>query len=183
VDLDRLQLETPRLLLRLPRQEDFEAWAAFAADEEATRHIGGVQQRGAAWRGLAAMRGAWHLRGFSMFSVIEKASGRWVGRVGPFQAEAWPGTEVGWSIVRACWGRGYATEAASACMDWVFGVLGWERAIHTISPPNAASKAVAARLGSAYLELGRLPEPYYQTPVEIWGQTRGQWLARRGASA
>jgi RimJ/RimL family protein N-acetyltransferase len=181
VDLDGLQLETPRLLLRLPRQEDFEAWAAFAADEEATRHIGGAQQRGAAWRGLAAMRGAWHLRGFAMFSVIEKAGDRWVGRVGPFQPEAWPGPEVGWSIARDCWGRGYATEAASACMDWVFDELGWERAIHTIDPANTASKAVAARLGSAYLGMGRLLEPYYQTPVEIWGQSRAQWRARRGA--
>jgi RimJ/RimL family protein N-acetyltransferase len=182
VDLETLQLETPRLLLRLPRQEDFEAWAAFAADEVATRHIGGVQQRGAAWRGLAAMRGAWHLRGFAMFSVIEKASGQWVGRVGPFQPEAWPGTEVGWSIARDRWGRGYATEAASLCMDWVFDALGWDQAIHTIDPGNLASKAVATRLGSRYLHMGQLPEPFHDSPVEIWGQTRADWLARRAAS-
>ncbi len=181
MDLARLQLETPRLLLRLPRQEDFEAWAAFMADEEATRHIGGLQPRPVAWRGLASMVGAWHLRGFAMFSVIEKETGEWVGRVGPWQPEGWPGTEVGWSIVRARWGRGYAPEAARATIDWAFGNLGWDEVIHTIAPDNANSKAVARRLGSSYLRMGRLPEPMHEAPVEIWGQTRAQWQAGMGA--
>lgn len=181
MDLARLQLETPRLLLRLPRQEDFEAWAAFMADEEATRHIGGLQPRPVAWRGLASMVGAWHLRGFAMFSVIEKETGQWVGRVGPWQPEGWPGTEVGWSIVRARWGRGYAPEAARATIDWAFGNLGWDEVIHTIAPDNANSKAVARRLGSSYLRMGRLPEPMHEAPVEIWGQTHAQWQAGMGA--
>lgn len=179
MDLASLQLETPRLLLRLPRQEDFEAWAAFLADEEATRHIGGLQPRALAWRGLAAMVGAWQLKGFAMFSVIEKATGQWVGRVGPWQPEGWPGTEVGWSIVRDRWGRGYAPEAATACTDWAFEMLGWSEVIHTIAPGNANSKAVAAKLGSRYMDMGRLPEPHQDKPVEIWGQTREEWLMRK----
>jgi RimJ/RimL family protein N-acetyltransferase len=103
-------LETERLILRPPLAEDFEPWAAFAADEEAARFLGGAQGRSGAWRALCTMAGAWTIRGFSMFSVIEKASGRWVGRLGPWQPEEWPGTEVGWGIVRDAWGRGYATE-------------------------------------------------------------------------
>ena len=82
-----------------------------------------------------------------MFSVIEKASGRWVGRLGPWQPEDWPGTEVGWGLAREVWGRGYATEGAAACMDYAFDVLGWTEAIHTIEPDNLASQAVAKRLG------------------------------------
>ncbi|HET6397866.1 MAG TPA: GNAT family N-acetyltransferase [Pseudoxanthomonas sp.] len=173
------QLETARLLLRLPQAEDFEAWAAFKADEEANRFIGGTEPRAVAWRGLAAMVGAWSLRGFAMFSVIEKESGRWVGRVGPWQPEGWPGTEVGWSLVRERWGRGYATEAATACIDWAFDALGWDEVIHTIAPDNHGSKAVAARLGSRFLRMGRLPEPHHDKAVEIWGQSRVQWRARR----
>ncbi|WP_372014191.1 GNAT family N-acetyltransferase [Pseudoxanthomonas sp. 10H] len=183
MDLAALQLETPRLLLRLPRQEDFDAWAAFLADEEATRHIGGLQPRPMAWRSLAAMVGAWHLKGFAMFSVIEKATGQWIGRVGPWQPEGWPGTEVGWSIARARWGRGYASEAAAASTAWAFDTLGWDEVIHTIAPDNAGSKAVAARLGSRYRGMGRLPEPHHEHPVEIWGQTRGEWLANRERKA
>ena len=88
-------LETDRLILRAPVAEDFEPWAEFAADAETMRFLGGVQARSVAWRGLCTVVGAWTVRGFSMFSVIEKSSGRWVGRLGPWQPEDWPGTEVG----------------------------------------------------------------------------------------
>ncbi|MFO7340360.1 MAG: GNAT family N-acetyltransferase [Lysobacteraceae bacterium] len=183
MDVTAPQLETPRLLLRLPRQEDFGAWAAFMADAEATAHIGGVQPRAQAWRGLATVVGAWQLRGYAMFSVVEKATGEWVGRVGPWQPEGWPGAEVGWGIVRSRWGRGYATEAATACLDWVFDVLGWDEVLHVIGPGNERSMRVAARLGSRFLRMGRLPEPLHGQPVELWGQTRAQWRARREQGA
>src|SRR5437870_1326585 len=101
-------LETERLILRPTAAADFEPWAAFMGDEEATRHLGGVQPRSVAWRGLLQVAGAWTIQGFSMFSVIEKTSGRWLGRLGPWQPYDWPGTEVGWGIVRDAWGRGYA---------------------------------------------------------------------------
>ncbi len=172
-------LETDRLILRMPEAADFDAWAAFAADEEAARYLGGPQPRTAAWRGLCTMTGAWAIRGFSMFSVIEKASGRWVGRLGPWQPEGWPGTEVGWGLAREAWGKGYATEGAAAAMDYAFDVLGWTEAIHTIDPDNAASQAVARRLGSTNLGPSALPAPLDAMPVEAWGQTREQWRARR----
>ena len=174
-----LQIETERLLLRPPQAQDFEAWAAFVADEEATRHIGGMQPRPVAWRSFAAMIGVWHLQGFAFFSVIEKATGNWVGRLGPWQPEGWPGTEVGWSIAREHWGKGFAPEGSIAVTDWAFDTLGWSEVIHTIAPGNDNSKAVAAKLGSSFLGMGRLPEPSHETPVEIWGQTREQWRARQ----
>jgi RimJ/RimL family protein N-acetyltransferase len=174
-------LETDRLILRQPQAEDFEAWAAFAADEETMRHIGGAQARSVAWRGICSVTGAWQIRGFSMFSVIEKATGRWIGRMGPWQPEDWPGTEVGWGLSREVWGKGYATEGAAACMDWAFDTLGWTEAIHTIEPANAASQAVAGRLGSSILRQSRMPAPFEEMQVDVWGQTREQWLARRKA--
>ncbi len=119
-----LRLETERLLLRPPCAEDFDAFAAFCADPLPMQHLGGVQAPSVAWRSLATMAGSWHLLGYSMFSVIEKDSGRWVGRAGPWQPHGWPGPEVGWSIVPDRWGRGYAPEAARAAIDWAFDVLG-----------------------------------------------------------
>jgi RimJ/RimL family protein N-acetyltransferase len=173
-----LQLKTARLHLRPPRAEDFEPWAILVADPLAAEHLGGPQPRAAAWRGFMAMAGAWAMQGFAMFAVIEKSSGRWVGRVGPWQPEGWPGTEVGWSIVRDCWGRGYATEAAAASIDWAFDTLGWDDVIHVIDPRNAASQAVARKLGSRNRGPGRLPPPFETAPVDIWGQTRAEWRAR-----
>jgi RimJ/RimL family protein N-acetyltransferase len=178
-----LHLDTPRLLLRPPIGEDFEAWAAFRADEVVTRFIGGVEPRSVAWRGFSAMVGMWQLKGFAMFSVIEKSSGRWIGRVGPWQPEGWPGTEVGWSLTRDAWGKGYATEAAAATIDWAFAHLGWQEVIHTIDPDNDASKSVSHRLGSRLLRMDRLPEPYHEKPVEVWGQSRSEWFARKSGTA
>ncbi len=177
---DPPRIETNRLLLRPPLAQDFEDWARFMADAEATRFIGGPQPRAVAWRGFLAMVGAWQIQGFAMFSVLEKASGRWIGRIGPWHPEGWPGDEVGWSLVRAAWGKGYATEAAAAAMDWAFDVLGWEQVIHTIDPANTGSIGVAKRLGSSLIGPGRLPEPYEQARVDVWGQSRSDWRARRG---
>jgi RimJ/RimL family protein N-acetyltransferase len=173
-----LRLETPRLVLRPPRLEDLDPWAAMMADERAARFIGGVTPREVTWRGVMTMIGAWHAVGFAMFSVIERATGRWVGRVGPWMPEGWPGPEVGWAIVRECWGRGYAPEAASAAMDWAFDQLDWADVIHSIDPHNEPSQQVARKLGSRNRGPGRLPPPFTDAPVEIWGQTRDEWRLR-----
>jgi RimJ/RimL family protein N-acetyltransferase len=170
-------LETERLILRPPIAEDFEPWAAFVADAEVQRFLGGPQGRPGAWRIMATMTGAWTIRGFSMFSVIEKASGDWVGRLGPWRPEGWPGTEVGWGVAREHWGKGYATEGAIAAIDWAFRELGWTEVIHTIEPENAPSVAVAKRLGSTILRQAVLPPPL-DLAVDVWGQSREQWLSR-----
>jgi len=174
-----LQLQTARLILRPLRMQDFDPWAEMMTDSDAAQFIGGPQVRAVAWRAFMTMAGAWHMQGFSMFSVIERATGRWIGRLGPWYPEGWPGGEIGWAIVRDCWGRGYATEGAAAAMDWVFDVLGWDEVIHSIAPANLASQVVARKLGSTDRGPGRLPAPFEHTRVDIWGQTRAQWLARR----
>jgi RimJ/RimL family protein N-acetyltransferase len=127
------------------------------------------------------MAGSWGLNGFGMFSLIEKATGRWVGRVGPWRPEGWPGTEIGWGLHPAAHGKGYAVEAATAAMDWVVDHLGWTRIIHCIDPANAPSIKVAQRIGSRFLEEGRLPEPYQDHEIHLWGQTADAWKARRRA--
>jgi RimJ/RimL family protein N-acetyltransferase len=110
-------IETTRLILRPPIAEDYEPWLDFLADAEVQHFLGGVQPRTVAWRGFCTMAGAWTVFGFAMFSVVEKASGRWIGRLGPWYPEGWPGPEVGWGLARAAWGKGYATEGAAAAID------------------------------------------------------------------
>jgi len=173
-------LETSRLRLRVPQRADFEGYAEMSGDEEAMRYIGGTLPRAAAWRKFLQMPGAWALQGFAMFTV-ETKEGEWLGQLGPWQPEGWPGTEVGWAFKRSAWGKGYATEAAVAAIDWAFDTLGWSEVIHSISPDNIASQALAQRLGSVNRGPGRLPEPFADEAVDIWGQSREQWLARRSA--
>jgi RimJ/RimL family protein N-acetyltransferase len=176
---DDLRVETPRLMLRPPRVADLDAWSEMMLDEPSARFIGGVMPRSICWRQLMTMIGAWHSQGFAMFSVIEKATGCWIGRVGPWQPEGWPGTEIGWAIVRDCWGRGYAGEAAVAATDWAFDTLGWPGIIHSIAPDNLPSQRVAQKLGSRNLGPGRLPPPLAEDRVDLWGQTREEWRRRR----
>ena len=177
-----LTIETERLLLRVPQASDFDGYCELMGDEEAARHIGGHMTRAAAWRKFLQMPGAWMVQGFGMFAAIDRATGEWLGQAGPWQPEGWPGTEVGWSFKRSAWGKGYASEAAVATIDWAFDHLAWTEVIHTIGPANVASQALARRLGSTLLGPGRLPDPYAEVPVEIWGQSREQWRARRAAN-
>jgi RimJ/RimL family protein N-acetyltransferase len=176
-------LETERLILRVPQAGDFERYAELLADEEAARFIGGALPRAAAWRRFLQMPGAWLVQGFAMFSLIEKSSGRWQGQLGPWRPEGWPGNEVGYALHRDAWGRGYAYEAGVAAIDWAFANLDWREVIHCIDPANTASIRLAERLGSAHRGPGRLPSPFEDAPVHVWGQTREQWRARRGAQA
>jgi RimJ/RimL family protein N-acetyltransferase len=176
-------LETERLILRPPAPGDFDRWAEFLSDPEAARYIGGPQVRTTAWRSMATMTGAWSLVGFSMFSAIERSTGRWVGRLGPWMPEGWPGTEVGWGLHPDSQGRGYAVEGAAAAIDWAFDTLGWTEVIHTIAPENTASVRVAERLGSRKLRETRLPPPFEALQVEVWGQSREAWRARQNQPA
>jgi RimJ/RimL family protein N-acetyltransferase len=178
-----IHIETERLILRLPRAGDFDGYAELLADEEACRFIGGHLPRAAAWRKFLQQPGAWMIQGFGMFSVIGKDSGEWLGQMGPWQPEGWPGTEVGWAFRRSAWGRGIATEAAVAAIDWAFDNLGWPEVIHSIDPGNHASQVLAGRLGSRNLGPGKLPAPYEDVAIDIWGQTREEWRARRAGPA
>lgn len=69
------------------------------------------------------------------------------GRVGCWQPEGWPGLEIGWTLVREFWGRGYATEAGRTALEHAFGRLRQSHVISLIHPANGRSIAVALRLG------------------------------------
>ena len=177
--LPDLRLETKRLLLRTPQPGDFEDVAAMHADPACMKHLGGVQPRSTAWRAFSGMLGHWVMRGFGLFSVVEKSTGRWIGRIGPIHPEGWPGPEVGWAVITDVQGKGYAFEAAVASIDHVFDDLGWTEVIHCIADSNTRSAALARRLGSEPSHLARLPPPFEATEVRIWSQTRDAWRARR----
>ena len=141
-------METERLVLRMFRESDTDAYAEMLADPEVMRFLGGKPlPRAEAWRNMAMVLGHWHLRGFGFWAVEEKESGELVGRVGCWRPEGWPGLEVGWTLRRRFWGRGYATEAARASMNYVFQVLDQTRVISLIDPDNVNSIRVAERLG------------------------------------
>ncbi len=173
------RLETDRLILRAMRIEDFESWASFMADPEVVRYLtGSPQARSDAWRGIAITLGHWVLRGYGMWAVERKEDGAFMGRVGMFNPEGWPGLEVGWTLGRPYWGKGYATEAAAASMRFAFLTQPTDRLISTIHPDNKASQAVAARLGETKGPRQDLIIAGNTYPAEIWSITREDWQKR-----
>ena len=148
--MDVPRLTTARLVLRGFDARDVDAYAAMMADPDVARYLGDGRPlaRADAWRQLALVVGHWELRGFGLWAVVERATGTFLGRIGCYEPEGWPGLEVGYVLARPAWGRGYATEGASAALRYAHEVLGRDRVVSLIQPENVASIRVAMRLGA-----------------------------------
>src|SRR5271168_1748088 len=112
-------LASERVLLRMFRESDLDAYAEMCADPEVMRYLGdgATLTRAESWRNMAVVLGHWQLRGFGLWAVEERETGLLVGRVGCWRPEGWPGFEIGWTLRRAFWGCGYATEAGLLALD------------------------------------------------------------------
>jgi RimJ/RimL family protein N-acetyltransferase len=143
-------IETDRLILRAFREDDLDAYAEMGQDPEVVEFLsadGSLLTRADSWRQMAMFLGHWELRGFGTWAVEERATGAFVGRVGLHFPEGWPDRELGWTIARRFWGRGYASEAARASIAHAFGPLGWTHLVSLIHQDNQRSALLAERLG------------------------------------
>ena len=84
---------------------------------------------------------------------------------------------MGWGLRKACWGQGYAFEAASACIDFAFDELGWDEVTHLIEDANIPSQTLAKRLGSEPCEYVHLPGSLSDVRIRVWRQSKEHWLA------
>ena len=141
-------LTTERLRLRMLTGDDFDQYAAIHLDPDITRYTTRTQMtRIDAWRHMAMILGHWVLRGYGMWGVEELATGKLVGRVGFYNPDGWPAFELGWTIGKAWWGKGYASEAAKRCLEYAFEEMGRDHVISLIDPANVNSIRVAERIG------------------------------------
>jgi len=174
-----VSLETERLLLREWREEsDLNLYAQMCADPLVMRYLspeGKTLTRAETWRQVAFIVGHWQLRGYGHWAVEEKASGKLIGRIGFLNPEGWPGFELGWTLARESWGKGYATEGARRALEYAFTEMGREHVISLIHPQNKNSIRVAERLGEKLegeTEVSGIG-------VLIYGISREMWLATR----
>ncbi len=143
-------IDTPRLRLRGPRFDDYEAYAAFMASDR-SRFVGGPLGRWQAWRGFCHVTGHWVHRGFSTFIIADRNTDAALGMCGPWFPEGWPEPEIGWTIWSAeNEGKGLAFEAVTAARRFAYDVLGWTTAISMIDHGTDRSAALATRLGAVY---------------------------------
>ncbi|MGE3272409.1 MAG: GNAT family N-acetyltransferase, partial [Chloroflexota bacterium] len=147
-------LETERLLIQPFQTADAEQMLAIWSDPEVMRWIpSGVVTTLETAREKVGRFMAHHAQhGYSLWPVREKASGRIIGDCGLLQL-AWTGPEVeiAYRFGRDAWGKGYATEAAAACLRYGFEVIGLEQIIAVASPEHTASRRVMEKNGLQFV--------------------------------
>jgi RimJ/RimL family protein N-acetyltransferase len=152
-DLHIPTLETPRLILRSHRLEDFEAMVAMWSDPIVRRHFHGTPlTREDIWSRFLRGFGGWAVMGYGMWAIEEKQTGEYVGTVGTFEVkrelvppiEGMP--EAGWTLTPRVHGRGYATEGGRAALAWTDARLGNPRMFCIVAPENIPSIRVAEKL-------------------------------------
>jgi len=142
-----LPIETDRLLIRPFETGDIDAMAQVYGDPELMRHVClGVLDRAGTAALLEEYRHAQDELGFSTWAVVEKESGAVVGDVG-FGVYAPTGEpELGYTLAADVWGRGYAFEAAQACVEAAFANLPQRRLVAKVESGNERSLRLAERL-------------------------------------
>jgi RimJ/RimL family protein N-acetyltransferase len=166
-----LVLETQRLLLRPFTEADVDDLTRLYGDPAVMRHLGDGSplDRAASWRQVAIFMGHMEMRGYSILAVVEKATGQFLGRAGPWFPAGWPALEVGWVIDPSRWGEGFATEAGRASLAYCWRTLRATEVCSLIRPANAASIRVAVKLGAT---LHRVIPDFIGGPAEMYMHPR-----------
>ncbi len=144
-----LILETPRLLLRRFTLQDAEALEAVLGDPVAMEYYPAPLDRRGVEGWIERNLGRYQRDGHGLWAMLLKPSKELIGDCGCTlqEVEGINEVEVGYHVRRDLWNRGYATEAARACMEYAFSRLGAGRVISIIRPPNIASRRVAEKNG------------------------------------
>ncbi len=152
--MDPLTLRTARLLLRDWRDEDLPTFAALNADSQVMEFFPRPLDRSESDALAARIRSQFALSGFGLWAVEVCGGAPFIGFVGlsvpSFEAHFTPCVEIGWRLLREYWGRGYATEAARAVLDFGFDRLGLEEIVSFTVPANRRSRGVMERLGMTH---------------------------------
>ncbi|MCX6374105.1 MAG: GNAT family N-acetyltransferase [Actinobacteria bacterium] len=150
----RPPLISARLELRTFAAGDLDGLFAVFGDPRVMRFVGATRRpldRDALRSSQERVRAHWERHGFGPLVVVERASGRLVGEAGLQVLEAGPDIELTYTLARAFWGRGYATEAARAVLAWGLDGLGLERIVALAYPRNRASRHVIEKLGMTFV--------------------------------
>lgn len=172
IPFDIPTIETDRLILRAHTLDDFEDCAAMWGDEAVTRHIGGQPfAPGDVWARLLRYTGHWAHLGYGFWAIEDRQSGKFAGECGfaDFKRDLVPSLdgmpEIGWALAVWAQGRGVATEAIRAAVEW--GDAHFDAGTRTscmIDPDNLASIRVAEKCG--YEEFARTE--YRGTPTILY---------------
>ena len=169
-------IETERLRLRRVTIADIEDLVAIHADPDITRFMDEFKRDEAvSW--LHRVDQNWAEHGYGRLAITDRATGRLLGRTGLAYLPQFAETELGWTLRRDAWGRGYATEAARASRDWGFREFDIPYLTSLIEPDNERSIRLAMRLGMSRLR----NDVFVDRPMIVHCLTGDSWLKRQQA--
>lgn len=144
-----MTLLTPRLRLDPLEPGDLTVFAQLHTHAQVTRYLSPSRplSTSESFRLFCQVLGHAQVRGFGYWAVRDALDGTWLGVVGLWYPEGWPGVELGWRFDPNFWGRGYALEAATAVRDYAKGPLELTELISIIHVDNARSSRLARHLG------------------------------------
>jgi RimJ/RimL family protein N-acetyltransferase len=169
-------VETARLLLRVPELADAAAlmdilWDPEVVEQKQVTLLVPPGDLALALKNTNDMIRQWELRGYGQWSVIEKATGRVIGCVGFYHPQrAWPGVDLGWVIHRSRWGHGFATEAATAALEWIWASTSIDRIISLIAPDDRRSIRIATKIGERFERADA--DPVHGEPAHVYAIAR-----------
>ncbi|MEO0992140.1 MAG: GNAT family N-acetyltransferase [Pseudomonadota bacterium] len=169
-------LETARLRLRACKLDDLGPLSAAWSDPAATRYIGAqTRSRADIWKQMQQSIGGWALLGYGYWTIADKKTDHPIGQIGfleglrPITPSFVGKPEAGWFIARDHWGRGIASEALSAALDWVDANIPISSTVCIIEADHAVSIHIAEKFGYRFAETGQLPDG----PISIYERPRG----------
>lgn len=175
-------VDTARLRLRRFQSDDLETLAAVFAKPEVWKFpYGRGLSRSETEAFLNAQIRSWDSNRFGCWLAIERQTGRTIGYLGlsvpTFLPEVLPAVEVGWRLDPDVWGRGYATEGATAALQQGFDRLGLPEICSIPQAGNPASSRVCERLGMKWERTVQIPANEKRGPLqaEFFVITRDQW--------
>ncbi|MGI9616519.1 MAG: GNAT family N-acetyltransferase, partial [Acidimicrobiales bacterium] len=158
-----ISLESERLLLRRWQPTDLEPFAALNADPAVMEYFPKPLTRDESDAFVDRIEDTFEQHDLGLWAVEPRDSGGFIGYVGlwpaTFDAHFTPAIEVGWRLANACWGNGYAPEAAQCALDDGFGRLGLDEIVSFTAVGNDRSRRVMTKVGLSHDEADDFDHP------------------------
>lgn len=167
------EIETEHLLLRMTTPEDAERFHQIWNDPVVMKYIEGWRPSlEDARRAMTRLLQHWRDKGFGQWAVVHKTEGELIGYVGFKHLEQTPEIELLYGIDRPHWRKGYTTEAACACLRFVFENTGLDRIVAVAHPENVGSWRVMEKLGMRREKIAR----YYNHDLVYYAILRAEFV-------
>lgn len=168
-------LETERLLLRRLEATDADAIFAMRSDADVMRYIREPQKRRETENWIRLVSSRWEKDKLGFCAVVEKASGVLTGWCGVWRLAETGEVEIGYAVAKEFWGRGFATEAAAALLEYAFAYIKPDKITAVADPQNIASRRVMEKLGMRFVRT----DDFYERQLVQYAITAEEFRSRK----